>query len=493
MTSGPRCILIVDDSPEDRDLYKRLLLSQNSEWQYRFLEAELGEEGLALCRAEQLDCILLDYRLPDLDGLEFLNALAVEHGMLSIPVIMLTGQGDRAVDLEAMRVGAVDYLVKAQVNATLLERAVRYAVERGRADAALRASETRFRSLAVSSPIGIFLTDVTGAWVYTNPRWQDISGQAPEESLGWGWIQAIAPEEREAVAAEWQACLPEGHEFSREFRLIQSAEEVRWVHARAAAMRSATGMLLGYVGTIEDITARRLVERMKDEFVSAVSHELRTPLTSLRLALELLASQKLGELSENGQYTLGIARTSADRLMRLVNDILDIERLESGKVPLRKQSCDAAELLIQAADVMQAMADKAGVTLSVRPQTMQLWADSDRIIQTLANLLSNAIKVSPPGASVWLTVERQGDQVVFQVRDQGHGIPADKLESIFDRFQQLDTSDSQKKEGSGLGLERELCAVDPHILHCDTGASELLRTLFREPVQNVRAGEQLGE
>ena len=117
-----------------------------------------------------------------------------------------------------------------------------------------------------------------------------------------------------------------------------------------------------------------------------------------------------------------------------------------------KQGCNVADLMTNAANVMQAMAEKFGITLSVTPMTLNVWADSDRIIQTLTNLLSNAIKFSSQGATVRLSAEQQGDQVLFQVKDQGRGIPADKLETIFERFQQVDASDSRNQDGTGLGL-----------------------------------------
>lgn len=116
-----------------------------------------------------------------------------------------------------------------------------------------------------------------------------------------------------------------------------------------------------------------------------------------------------------------------------------------------KQVCDAASLINQSLDTMQAMAEKAGVTLSVAPRAARLWVDPDRIIQTLTNLLSNAIKFSSAGSTVWLTAEPQGEQMLFQVRDQGRGIPSDYLETIFERFQQVDASDARKR-GTGLGL-----------------------------------------
>lgn len=131
--------------------------------------------------------------------------------------------------------------------------------DRKQTEAALRESEARFRSLAASSPIGIFLNDAAGACVYTNPRWQEITGKTLEESLGEGGLQAIASDDREAVVAEWQACVEAGREFSREFRCTRSAEDVRWVYSRAAVVRSATGLVSGYVGTLEDITERKQV------------------------------------------------------------------------------------------------------------------------------------------------------------------------------------------------------------------------------------------
>jgi len=160
----------------------------------------------------------------------------------------------------------------------------------------------------------------------------------------------------------------------------------------------------------------------------------------------------LGALPEKGRHMLDIAVSNTDRLVRLINDILDIERMESGKVTMERKDCDAADLMTRAADVIQKMAEEAGVTLSTTARTARLYADPDRILQALTNLLSNAIKFSQPGGTVWLTAERQGDEMRFQVRDQGRGIPADKLESIFERFQQVDASDSREKGGTGLGL-----------------------------------------
>ena len=244
------------------------------------------------------------------------------------------------------------------------------------------------------------------------------------------------------------------------------------------------GTIVGAVVIFKDITDRQIIERMKDEFVSVVSHELRTPLTSIRSALGLLARGSLNNQPQKSQRMLEIAFDNTNRLVRLINDILDLERINSSKVTMQKQICNVADLMTQAADEMRAMAEKVDISLCAIPVSIELWADPDRIVQTLTNLLSNAIKFSPPGSTVWLSaeiLEDKGDretretremdaslsslspksspsppllqpQILFQVKDRGRGIPEDKLETIFDRFQQLDASNSRNQGGTGLGL-----------------------------------------
>jgi PAS domain S-box-containing protein len=201
-----------------------------------------------------------------------------------------------------------------------------------------------------------------------------------------------------------------------------------------------------------DITERREVERTKSELVSVVSHELRTPLTSIRGALGLLAGGLLRSQPEKGERMLEIAVSNTDRLVRLINDILDLERMESGKMNMEKQTCNAAQLMTQAVDSVRDLAEKAGVALSVTTQSVRLWGDPDRIIQAFINLLSNAIKFSPQGRTIWFSAAPQVDVILFEVKDNGRGIPHEKQASIFERFQQVDASDRREKGGTGLGL-----------------------------------------
>jgi PAS domain S-box-containing protein len=212
------------------------------------------------------------------------------------------------------------------------------------------------------------------------------------------------------------------------------------------------GQVTGSVLTFQDISERRAVEKLKDEFVSVVSHELRTPLTSIRGSLGMLASGSLGTLEERGQRMLEIAAQNTDRLVRLINDILDMERIESGAVTMKPRLADADGLIEQAVESVGGMAEKSGVGLEVGSANATLWADPDRIIQVLTNLLSNAVKFSDPGSTVSLTACAEGGMLRFTVTDRGRGIPRAKLRSIFGRFQQVDASDSREKGGTGLGL-----------------------------------------
>jgi signal transduction histidine kinase/DNA-binding response OmpR family regulator len=209
------------------------------------------------------------------------------------------------------------------------------------------------------------------------------------------------------------------------------------------------------------LTQRSELDHLKDEFISTVSHELRTPLTSIRGALGLLSSGVIGDVDAKAQNLLRIAVTNTDRLIRLINDILDLERMESGRAPLQIRRCSLRELAQQAIESMSGMADASTVHLELAPLTPAQSAaaealffdgDSDRILQVLTNLLSNAIKFSPSASTVRIFTEATADSILFKVSDEGRGIPADQLDIIFDRFQQVEPSDARQKGGTGLGL-----------------------------------------
>lgn len=220
------------------------------------------------------------------------------------------------------------------------------------------------------------------------------------------------------------------------------------------ALTGGDGEISGYLGILADITERKEMERMKDEFISTVSHELRTPLTSIRGSLGLLAGGALGSMSEKATSMVKIAHQNSERLVRIINDILDIEKIEAGKLELHRQRLALGTLLEQALEVNQSYADKYQVTLRLEalPEGVAVLADPDRLMQVMANLLSNAAKFSPPGSTVQIRASVRDRRVWVEVEDHGTGIPEEFRPHVFEKFAQADGSTSRRFEGTGLGL-----------------------------------------
>lgn len=358
-----------------------------------------------------------------------------------------------------------------------LDAARRLQEERDRANAALRISQARFAGILEIADDAIISIDTKQRITLFNLGAEKIFGYTANEVLGRTLDILLPPS---AVMAHRRHVKDFGTSSGQARRMGERRpiygrrKDGSEFPAEASISRLELGDEMVFTVILRDITERKNVERMKDEFVSVVSHELRTPLTSIHGSLGMLASGLLSADSERGKRLLQIAVDSTDRLVRLINDILDIERIESGKVNMVKTTCNVVDLLAEAVDGVQAIADRADITLEVETLSAQIWVDGDRIVQTLTNLLSNAIKFSPAGNKIWLSAtlcEKPGDrqqtpdpstrelsypppssEILFVVRDWGRGIPADKLETIFERFQQADASDSRNHDGTGLGL-----------------------------------------
>ena len=230
----------------------------------------------------------------------------------------------------------------------------------------------------------------------------------------------------------------------------------------AASPLRTDGVVSGAVVVFRDISERREVERIKDEFVSVVSHELRTPLTSIRGALGLLDSGVLDRSSDQAARMVHIALTSSERLGRLVDDILDVERMDAGTAQLELVEQRLDGLVVAATEQVSIQAGDAGVVLSSGGGPELVRVDGERIVQTLTNLLSNAVKFSPRGSTVRVSARPVGDLVEVRVDDDGRGIPPDKLETVFRRFEQVDASDARERGGTGLGLAIARSIVERH-------------------------------
>jgi signal transduction histidine kinase len=232
-----------------------------------------------------------------------------------------------------------------------------------------------------------------------------------------------------------------------------------------AMLRALGRQVMSQIELRLHLLVRAAMEKAKDEFVSVVSHELRTPLTSIRGSLGLIEGGALGTVPPELARMVAIARANTDRLVRLINDILDLEKIAAGKLELKLRPLDPADLVDAALTETQGIAGQARVDLAwsaVEPGGARLLGDRDRLIQVLVNLLSNAIKVSPPGGGVAIRIESAGGRVRITVRDRGPGIAARDLSRIFGRFQQIDSSDSRSRGGTGLGLSICKAIVEEH-------------------------------
>jgi PAS domain S-box-containing protein len=434
------------------------------------------------------DIILLDLSLPDSQGID--SFLKLRDRSANIPIVVLTGLNDETLALLAMQQGAQDYLIKGQVDRNLLLRSIRYAIERERTETALRQAKNELEQRVIertrdlqqtesslrdalqklnfhfeNSPLAAIEWDRD----FRVSRWSATA----EKIFGWTSVEVLGKR-----LGEWQFVVPEDAEqISQVMNRFTSGIETSNLTVNRNYCQDGTivncewynSVLLDENGQMEsvfslalDVTHRHQVEKMKDEFIAVVSHELRTPMTSIYGSLKMLASGLLSQQPEKEKRLLTIAVDSTDRLMRLVNDILDIERIESGTVQMVKSVCKVSELMAKSVDIIQPLADKAGIQIGVSNSGGNVWVDSDRMIQTFTNLLGNAIKFSPKDSTIWFTANKQAGQMLFQVRDRGRGIPADKLGIIFERFQQVDASDARNAEGTGLGLAICRSIIEQH-------------------------------
>ncbi|HXJ96403.1 MAG TPA: PAS domain S-box protein [Terriglobia bacterium] len=335
-----------------------------------------------------------------------------------------------------------------------LERKI---AEQKMAEEALANLQRNTELILNSAGDGILRVDLDGKCTFANAAAARILGYTQEEFVGRD-LHSLGLDSFEAAAAAGpgSGCAvcgaPRHGVLRRENQMVRRKEGSLIPVDTSTTPIIERGEIAGAVLVLRDVSERQAMEKMKDDFVSVVSHELRTPLTAIRGSLGLLAGGDLAREPGPAGRMVEIAVSNADRLVRLVNDILDSARLESGSVVLAREPCMANELALQAAELMRPVAGSAGVQLEVDAQPVTFSANADSILQLLTNLLSNATKFSPPGSVVRLECRPDNGNILFRVIDHGLGIPADKLESIFGRFQPVDASESRRRGGTGLGL-----------------------------------------
>lgn len=322
-------------------------------------------------------------------------------------------------------------------------------------------------SVISSAGEGICAIDLEGRITRSNAAAGRITGWAPSDLIGMPLHETLHGRRPDGSHYPVEDC-PLMHTLQQGIS-VGGADDVYWhkdgtpfpTHLSLAPIVE-DGAVTGAVIVFEDVTAQRELEKLKEEFVSVVSHELRTPLTSLRGSLGLLASGVAGQLPDEAAQLVDIAVTSTDRLVRLVGELLDLERLSAGELHLDRSEHGIEDVVRQAVTSVAALADAAHVELRADVPPGRVWCDSDRMVQVLINLVGNAVKFSDPGSVVVLTARVEPDALYCEVIDTGRGIPADKLEHIFDRFAQVDIGDGRPGGGTGLGLAIARSIVHSH-------------------------------
>jgi PAS domain S-box-containing protein len=436
------------------------------------------EEGLRLAAAEALPVRVVASGAPVLVAGETapldVGGLPPEHPVVeSFAGLPLVGAGAELLGVLCLanrRPGydpeMVAWLAPALSACVSILQAQRTVQARQAMEWALHESEDRFRALVEGvRDYALVMLDPYGRFSSWNAGAAQITGLSEEETIGLHASCLYAEAAQQAGEAERDLAIAEA-EGKRELEAwrVKKGGEAYWASVTITPLFDDAGRLRGFAQLMRDITHKKQLERLKDEFVSIVSHELRTPLTAIRGALGLLHGGALGEIGPIALEVVELARSNCERLVRLVSDILDIEKIEAGRMELKLMAVEPAALLARTLEGLRSWAADSQISLRLELGDARRWsADEDRTVQVLTNLVSNAIKFSPTGAEVLVQAAAAADGAArVEVIDQGGGIPLDKQHLLFGKFQQIDSTDRRKQGGTGLGLAITKAIVEMH-------------------------------
>lgn len=473
-------ILMVDDRPGNLLSLKGVLERPD----YNLVSALSGEDALNLILRQDFAVILLDVAMPGMDGFEVASTIKQRERFKNIPIIFVTASVHHIEWIfKAYSVGAVDFLhkpldphaVRAKVAVFVelyrqkqqLKRHAAKIQEFERREHELEVarlrieSDRRYRHLAEAIPHVVWTASAEGELEYFNQRWFEITGVDEKSSWGSGWNSVLHPEDVEKFAAQWESALRAGKAFQMEFRLRKADGSYCWYRNRALPEKDASGRVVRWVGTLTDVDEEKRAHqelqgaiRLRDEFMSVASHELRTPLSALQLQLQSVQRllQQVGVESPNGHVTkkLGTAVRQTQRLAKLIDNLLDVSRIEQGKLELQLENFDLADAVQEVVERFRDEAAREGCELNISSQPVPGRWDRLRIEQVITNLVSNSIKYGP-GKPITLCVEPLDEGLAtITIQDEGIGIEPDKVKHIFNRFERA--VPTRHYGGLGLGL-----------------------------------------
>lgn len=427
-------ILVADDISATRLKLCDMLKSLG----HQVMAVQSGQEVLDAVPKAQPDLVLLDLLMPGLDGFEVVQRL---RGVVTdrwLPVIVMSSLEGEEHLIYALSQGADDYLVRPLSSSMLNAKLRHYGQVLGMQNrlAALARRQTVIHDNIMDAVItmdefGVIQESNVAASKLLGRGQTPLSGQSCETVLGESLIDLLRMTETKLLRGD-------GRPFPAEL-VWSSWRELGRMH---------------YTLVIHDLTERRRIERMKDEFLATVSHELRTPLTSVMGALGLLASGASGDLPATALELADVARRNGERLGKLIDDVLDLTKLEGNQMVLHMRETALSELLVEAVRTNQAYADPTGVRLQLFMQAScpSVVLDADRFLQVMANLLSNAVKHSKQGDKVKVHLRWSPEQVDILVKDSGPGVDPEFRSRMFEKFSQADGTDQRPQGGTGLGL-----------------------------------------
>lgn len=436
-------------------------LLEGSDMVYRSASVSIREHvGLRLKLGTSLSgrCVL-EQRALRCDDIEFDSRVDREacrrvgiRSMLCTPLFQ-SGQAVGVLKVMAAEPAAFDeddqYLL------SLLAGSLGAALGRHLVLQSLKSSEEIFRTAMETAPIGNALVTLDGRFITVNHALCELFGYSEDELLANDFQSITHPEDVLLDEVQIQRCLNgEIDRYRLEKRYFHRSGRLVWALLSVALVRHSNGQPNYFVAQIQDTTEQREIERLKDEFISVVSHELRTPLTSIRGSVGLVLGAHAAVLPESAKRFLEIASSNCERLMTLINDILDIEKIVSGNMRFELQPRVLADILRNAVQAAEGYGQRLNVRfqLDTPASDVKVVVDEERLLQVLANLLSNAAKFSPAHETVQVNVAHSQEQVRICVIDRGPGIAEEFRDRIFGKFSQADSSSTRRAGGTGLGL-----------------------------------------
>jgi len=464
-------ILFVEDEP-----MLRAHLAEALSEEYCVDTAGTGREALTVLLRAKPDLVVTDIVMPEMDGVELLKTLRSVPSTQAIPVLLLSGRAPEEQRLEGFREGADGYLAKPYSERelrALIGSMIQSARQRAAAVRREAIAEADRRALADHSTLLESITDAFFAldrdwrFTYVNQRALDYYGKPRDELLGRSIWEVFPVTAGTMLHEQYEKALRTQCSAAFETKSVLTG---RWVDIRAYP----TGQ--GLAVYFRDVSDRKLAEqelqaaltkleesdRRKDEFLALLSHELRNPLAPIANGLSLL--KLCGTAEPVSQRALGIMERQLSHLVRLVDDLLDVGRLTHGKLRLRVQRASLLDILGRALEGARTALESRGHTLTtdVRAHDLMLEGDADRLIQVFTNLVQNSIKYTDAGGHIRITLDREGDEAVIAVTDNGVGIPANALEQVFEMFSQVKLQQPRAGGGLGIGLALVRAIVQMH-------------------------------